>query len=370
MNKKYPFIIAILLVFSGIFSCEKSSEKYYAESSGPINLVSVFATQDMYKAIEPGLSDSLMFGKIFPGLYFPPEIMFATRQFEPDMMKRFKTTRLILDVQEGENTITIEKNKFAKPQGYIKVTGNSAQDIVAQLQAHQDSILQLYRWADRQFLLKNYKSDNNKDTKAVENLGASILVPKNFKLVENNDNFVWYRKDINNTVENIDERDGGIVAQESQDIQNMLLFKIPFTKDTLTKQELYFVMDSMTKIYTKGGKEPQQRFVKINNGKDSIKTILEDHIQVEMNPMLSDFYDFEKVNETTNTVTYDAQGYWSMTLSQMGGPFTSKIILDKKNNMLYIVDAVLFAPLNNGKSKKRDYITAMESLFTTFKIKE
>lgn len=368
--KRYTYLLTVLMVFSLFFSCEKSAEKerYYTDSSGPINLISVFSDKDTYALIEPGLSDSLVFGKIFPGLYYPPEIMFATRHFDAKLFKKFNTTRLILDVQQGEPSIVFEKNKFAKPQAYVKVSGNSSEEILSLLKANQDSLIGIYRWADRQFLLRGYLSDNNKDIAPLDSLGIEMVIPKELNMAKKEDNFVWYRKDYLNVVQNKDARDDGIVTQESQDIINILLFKIPYTKDTLTKDELYFVMDSVTSKYTRGGKEPVLKYIKTQN--DSIEVLVYDHIQVELNPMLSDFYDFTLIHDKEDKAVYEAQGYWSMTLSQMGGPFTSKIILDKKNKMLYVADAVLFAPLNHGKSKKRDYITSMESIFTTFKIKE
>lgn len=372
MNKKYSILFSALLIFSLFFSCEKSTEKqkYYQDSSGPINLVSVFATQDLYKSMEAELNDSLIFGKTFPGLYYPAENMFATRQFDPDLMKRFNNTRLVLDVAQGEASIKFEKNKFAKPQAYIQVIGNSKDEILNQLISHQDSILNFYRWADREFLLDGYKSKDQDDKNALNTLGVDMLIPNDYTLAENNADFVWYRKDNYNTIQNRDNRDDGVVTEQSQDMLNILLFKVPYTKDEVVQEDVYFLMDSITRIYTKGSKQPQERYIQQNNGKDSIKISVSDHIQVEMNPMLSDAYDFTKIKETSATTEYEAQGWWSMTLSQLGGPFTAKLILDKKNNTLYVADAVLFAPLNQGKSKKRDYITAMESLFTTFKIKE
>lgn len=106
-------------------------------------------------------------------------------------------------------------------------------------------------------------------------------------------------------------------------------------------------------------------------GEDSLQVWTKDHVQVEKNPMLRDFYDFKKLKSNNAEVAeYETQGYWSMTLTQMGGPYTMKALLDKKTHTLYIAQAVLFAPLNQGKSKKRDYLTQMEGIFTTFKINE
>lgn len=351
---------AVLYLFSIVFFVTSCGEKqtYHAASTGPINLVSVFSDDKTYQELEEELNDSLIFGKIFPGLYYPPEIMFAHRHFNTENFNRFKTTRLILDVKNGTPKIEFTANKFAKPQAYIEVSGQNSLEVLELLKENQDSIISFYRNTDREFILQDYKKESKKDISPLNDLGISMIIPNDFSLAENKDGFVWYRKDYNNIVQNRDNKNA-LVTHASQDILNLLFYKIPYKKDRLNKQDFYFLKDSITQKYLKGNKEPIAQ--------ENSKIVITDHVQVEMNPMLSDFYDFEKVSETATQITYEAQGFWSMTLSQMGGPFTSKIILDKNNKELYIVDAILFAPLNQGVSKKRDYITTMESLYTTFK---
>ena len=365
----YTFSFITFLIISLLQSCDNDKKTvYYEDATGPVNLVSVFADKEIYNNLQPVLHDSTVFGKIFPGLYYPPEVMFGTRHFDPDLIKRFKNTRLILDVQQGEPGIEFEQNKFARPQAYVKVSGNSTQEIAEILRQNQDSLLHFYRWADREFVLDGYRSKSRQEKAQLDKLGVELLIPNDFSVVEQNDEFLWFRKDKFNVIQNRHESDGGIVTDQSQDILNIMVFKVPFAKNTLSQNELYSIYDSITRLYTKGGKESREVYVQTSQN-DSIKTLVSDHIQIEMNPILSDSYDFELVNSTDTQDVYEAQGWWSMTLSQLGGPFTSKIILDKEKNTLYIADAILFAPLNQGVSKKRDYITMMESLFTTFKTK-
>ena len=369
MRKKLPFLLFFLIGFFALFSCKNSDNKtvYKEDATGPVNLVSVFADKELYDALAPALQDSTVFGKNFPGLYYPPEIMFGTRQLDSELIKRFSNTRLILDVQKGAPSIAFEKDKFARPQAYVKVSGNSTDEIVNQLKTNQDSILNFYRWADREFVLDGYRSKERQTKSELDKLGVELLIPADFRVAQENDDFVWFRKDYFNTIQNRDERDGGIVTDQSQDILNIMVFRVPYAKNTLTREDLYLVMDSVTQLYTKGSKEPQQVYVRREN--DSIQVLMSDHIQVERDPRLSDLYDFKLISSTPAQDIYEAQGWWSMTLSQLGGPFTSKIILDKQKKNLYIANALMFAPLNQGKSKKRDYITMMESLFTTFKTK-
>ena len=203
----------------------------------------------------------------------------------------------------------------------------------------------------------------------LEKLNVDLIIPHDYQVVKDENNFVWFRKDVFNTIQNVDERDQGIVSDSSQDILNILVFKIPYDQPDITMEKAHYILDSITKVYTKGSREPRDVYVPTNRGQDSIKTSVSDHIQVEPNPMLSDYYDFRLLEENENQNVYGTQGWWSMTLSQLGGPFTAKFIIDKQNKQLYVADAVMFAPLNQGVSKKRDYILAMESLFTTFKIK-
>lgn len=371
MVKKYSCLTLFLCALFILSSCENESKGTYREdSSGPIGLVSVFADEEMYEGLQNGLQDTLILGKVFPGLYYPPEVMFSHRHFESNLFQRFKATRLVLDVQVGDASIEMERNKFSRPQAYVQVSGNTPQEILTLLQENQDELLELYRWADYQFILDGHKSKSHQDTSPLDQLNVEMLIPRDFIIVEQNPEFVWYRKDQFNIIQNRDERDQGVVSDTSQDILNLFLFKVPYNKPELNIQEAHFILDSITKLYTKGAKTPREIYVKTQEGNDSIKTWLSDHIQVESNPLLSDYYDFRLAETSDNLDIYETRGWWSMTLSQLGGPFTAKFILDKENNQLYVVDAVMFAPLNQGVSKKRDYINSMESLFTTFKIKE
>lgn len=371
MRNGYTYLSIFFFLLIYFSACKDVTENNYREeSSGPINVVSVFSEEDLYQDLIEGLEDSLILGKNFPGLYYPPEVMFGNRHFDADLIKRFKTTRLILDVQKGVPSIEFEKNKYSKPQAYVKVTGNSADEILSLLRENQKELLENYRWADREFMLDGFKSKARQDKSALDQLNVEMLIPRDFTVVEQQPNFVWFRQDKFNTIQNRDERDQGLVTDTSQDILNLILFKVPYAKKEITMQQAHFILDSITKLYTKGAKDPREVYVKTKGGNDSIKTLLSDFIQVESNPMLSDYYDFKKIESSTDQNVYETQGWWSMTLSHLGGPFTAKLIIDEQNKMLYVVDAVMFAPLNQGVSKKRDYITSMESLFTTFKIKQ
>ncbi|QAR30190.1 DUF4837 family protein [Ornithobacterium rhinotracheale] len=364
---KFPFFLIIVLLFVSCGKKSESSEPYRKPSSGPINLVSVFSSDELYKEIKPTLEDSLLFGRVFPGLYYPAEIMFGTRHFEENTLNRFNSTRLILNLKLGAPEFIAEKNKFAKPQGYVEVHGNDTREIADLLHKNQDSIINLYRWADREFLLESYASKAKASTPNLDAMGVSLLVPKDYQIARAEKNFVWYRKDQVNTITNRDARNN-LVNKSSFDIINILVYKVPFNKPNLNLQEFIQISDSITGLYTEGGKEPKFEYIK--NGNDSMRVEVKDHVTVEKNPAFMDSYDFTPLpSPAPNLLAYESQGWWSMTLSQMGGPYTSKILLDKKNHTLYVAQAILFAPLNQGKSKKRDYITAMEGLFTTFKLK-
>lgn len=364
---KFPFFLIFALLLSGCNKKNESSDSYRKPSSGPINLVSVFASDNLYKEIRPTLEDSLLFGRVFPGLYYPAEIMFGSRHFDESTLDRFKSTRLILNLKKGKPIFIAEKNKFAKPQGYVEVQGNNAQEIAELLHKNQDSIINLYRWADRAFLLESYVSKAKASTPNLDAMGVSLLVPKDFQIARAEKNFVWYRKDQVNTITNRDAKNN-LVNKSSFDIINILVYKIPFNKPNLNLQEFIKISDSITGLYTEGGKESKFEYIK--NGNDSMRVEIKDHVEVEKNPVFMDSYDFTPLpSSASNVLEYESQGWWSMTLSQMGGPYTSKILLDQKNHTLYIAQAILFAPLNQGKSKKRDYLTTMEGLFTTFKLK-
>lgn len=362
--RKFCLLSFLPVLFWVLSSCgSETGPSYLPESTGPLNQVTVFTSQDWYAQMEEGLRDTLLFGRVFPGLYYPPEIMFGTRQFEPAVFNRFNNTRLIVDVKQGEKSISIEQDKYARPQAYILVSGQSPQDIATQLQQNQDSILRIFRNTERRFVVMG-EANKSQDKSPLRNLGVDMLIPAGYQKTMEKENFLWYRRDFVNTIQNVHEADQGIVTHSSVDLINLFLYKVPFHKSEVQIEDAIAIRDSVLRTHTKGNRPPQEMFI----GPDSLRVMTEDHLQTEMEPMLRDFYDFRKVSASNNQSVYETQGYWSMTLTQMGGPYTMKIIQDHTTNNLYIADAVIFAPLNQGKSKKRDYLTLWEGLFTTFQL--
>lgn len=328
MNKVFWSGLIVLL----FISCkEEIGEKTVAKSTGRFNeLLLVIPQKDWQGDIGQSIKDSITTEVI--GLP-QSEPQFSVIQIEPRAFKGLLSrTRNILEIKKGEPSgIRFEKNVFAKPQVYITVSGNNNEEITSLLYANAQKIITAYKKSDMESLMKNPNAPfiPTEQISFFAKNGIQMHIPSTFKVVDQTDDFLWYRyetydpgKDINGSM-------------------NIIVYTFPL------HQPFNTLKDSLVSLRDKIG------FAKIPGPKKDTYYITE----AAYAPHIFD-------TTLHGTPAYKTYGKWEIKNGFMAGPFVSYAIEDKLKNRIVIAEGFVYAPMVN----KRDYMFELEAVVNSFKL--
>ena len=145
MQKKY-FIFGLLLF---ALACDtKNTAPVFISSNGRINHLLLVVEDQQWKS---KIGDKLKEIVGAPVLGMPQEeAQFDVTQVPISAFgKMFKATRNVLHVALGEeNSFTSNKNRYAKPQQIVKVTGTTEQAILEILEEYRSELTRIFKNAD------------------------------------------------------------------------------------------------------------------------------------------------------------------------------------------------------------------------------
>lgn len=321
--------ISLLLVITALFiSCESGdSKKILKESNGRINHLLVVIKNSEWQG---ELGDELRKIIAEPVLGLPqPESQFEVTQVPPDSFgTMFRATRNVLNVGISEKTsFTVNTNVYAAPQQIITITGENKEALIAEIQKNSKKIVEIYKTADlksaQNNILKRYYDPTQ--IKTFEKQGFSLKIPKDYRKVEDNGEFIWYRYHLN-----------------GDNSMELIAYTVPITSED---------------------DENGNNIVAIRNafGKKNIPGQIEDSYLMTEEAYSPHIFDVELDGKKA----FETRGKWEVKNVYMAGPFLSYTVVDKVNNRLVIVEGLTFAPSIN----KRDYMFELEAILKTLKIK-
>lgn len=322
-------LLSLAILFSLLISCTSTERKITLpnSNSSSMNQVLVVMQNDLWQGIE---GDELrkVTGEEVLGLP-QREPQFRVTQIPVNAFKNlFKLHRNILIVtignEEGFNATT---NKYASNQVLITLTATDKKSLISLIQEKKIEITRTFKNADIEALQRKLRK-NQFDTstlKTIENLGVSLEIPVNFKLVEDTGDFLWMRKHV-----------------KQGQTMNLIAYELPINSKEDTKgQNIASVRDTIGKKYIPGQYDGTYL---ITEQAYSPHTFL-----VEM--------DGKKAFET--------RGKWEVKGDFMAGPFLNYTVVDEANNRLVVVEGFTYAPTTN----KRDFMFELEAILKTLKIK-
>ncbi len=327
-------ILIVLLIVSSLFSCKESNNAIILPgSNGRQNEVMVVIN---HKAWEGKIGRELK--KIFHAnvLGLPlPEPKFTTMAMDPQNFKgTYKFYRNILKVTKKDSTsFSIKHNLIARPQVMIFITGSTQDAIVKTIQDNAELIAKTYKDSDikawQKHATKNHhKSDSLKLFKRHE---LFITVPRGFNIVDNQDDFIWFRK-------RFEHMGGNKINGSMNVIAYTLPLEVPFSQ---IKDSIISIRNTIGKRYIPGG--------------------IEGSYIITEEAYTPHIFDAELAGKKA----YKTQGKWDMKNDYMAGPFVSYTIEDKENNRLIVVEGLTYAP----SLPKRDFMFELEAIIRTLTIK-
>jgi len=322
MLKRIAFTILSLVLLT---SCGKSDTVTLVSSTGRINHVLIVMNDEDWQG-KVGDELKKIIGEPVKGLP-QEENQFSINQVDPYTFNSlFKRNRNILFVglDQEENFYT-NKNVHASPQTTLTILSKDKEALIENIRSHATEIVDIFKKNDLALYQKKVTKDFH-DPATIEtlnNLGISMKIPFDYKMVEDSGQFLWYR----NTFE--------------RGLLNIIAYEVPVFDESYTKESLLSFRDSIGKSYIPGQFE---------------------NTYMRTEPQFTPIY---KEVEFNNVKALESRGLWFVEGDFMGGPFISYTIEDKENERLIVVEGFSYSP----SSKKRDVVFELEAILKTLKLK-
>ena len=314
----FPPIFILLF----IFSCD-TSVKTMRESSGGLNEIVIVCKNELW-------SDQLGHGVVkvmqenFHGLP-QAEPTFSLSQVSPDKfgyLLQSSRSLLILE-QSSENTISFQRDVIAQPQYMIVIKGTDKKNILSLLKEHKDSIFQTFENGTINYVKTNLKKRATKDAN-LQNQNIDILIPNDYRKVEDTNDFLWFRKGT------------------TQGQMNVMIYITPIKNDLdYSSFNLIKHRDSILKIHVYGG---------------APGSYMQTEMRFPPNIQLQTWHD--------NELVYEMRGLWRMNGEFRGGPFLSYSWIDEKGNRIVTAEGFAYAP----NMSKRNLMLKLEAILRSLKV--
>ena len=318
--KKY-----FVTIFIGCFfqSCEENKVVYKPESSARINSITVVIDKDNW---DNKIGDKIrsLYADEYEGL---PQIeeRFTLKQMQHETFSGFsRTSRNIIFINKTTNTeFFFEKDKYARPQVYLEIKGNSTQSILSQLDQSKNEAIKRFTNGEIEENKTRILKSPLKDVGALEDFSVDMKMPSAYKLYKQEKNFVWYQKPIQKGHSNI-------VITELLDQNNIFSY---------TTSDVVRLRDSIGKLFLPGRN-------------------LESFMITE-----KEYLPYQKRVSYHGIKMLETRGTWEVKGDFMGGPFLNYLVEDKLNKRILFVEGFVFAP----SKRKRDNIIELEAIIKSLK---
>ncbi|WP_340076247.1 DUF4837 family protein [Leptobacterium sp. I13] len=317
--------IIVFFAASFMISCMTTDgRKYIPDSVGAINTLAVVIDNDMWNG-EVGDEIRKHFAAPVDGLPWD-EPLFSIHQIPPSIFDGFaRNSRNIVVVEKDiTSEAKIVENPFAKPQKVAFFRGENEEELIHQLQAKAQSVINIFKKHELKENQQRIKRSLNKETILKEKLGITLTMPSVYKTVKQEKNFFWIERQIPKGTMNIL-------------VYEMPLYSIP--NDSTQIETIIKMRDSIGKRYIPGPVEGSYMATEKAYAPYLFEATVGDRPAVEVKGM------------------WDINGYF------MAGPFINYIVEDKENNRLLIIEGFTFAPSTN----KRDYMFELEAILKSLR---
>jgi len=245
----------------------------------------------------------------------------SAERFNEIYQKQRNIIILSIDPSLEKGKAKVERNQWVSPQLVMRISANSAENLIAEVSARQEVIIKYLIESEMSRYLKLQKrgQDFRKSQQLEKKFNISLVVPEDFIFAVKDSNFCWLRRDI------------------ELGIQNIMIYTQDYVSTSqFSQKHIVQLRDSLTKRYVFGSVD------------SSYATTEKKYLPPEVKQCFS----FENIY-AVRTV-----GLWEMEGESKGGPFVSFTLLDEARNRVITLDAFLYAP----GEKKRDMLRQLEAV--------
>lgn len=325
----------LLLLFTIILftvACKTNGKKevLLRSSVGSINTILTVTNVGLW---ETKVGDEIrkVFGEHQVGLP-QPETLFSMSQVDPTgFTNLMNNNRSIMVVSIGEKEeISVTYDKYARPQTIVYVTAKDELDLVNLIRNRGKEIMEIFKEGDVKFTQKVFSNKKLDETKfkTVRDLGISLTIPKDYRLVKDSIGFLWLRQHLKS----------GIARGDGNN--NILLYSVPLEEEKTVADNITAVRDLMGEKHIPGSKEGMYMITEQAYTPHVFDAKIDGH------------------------KAYETRGKWEVKNDFMAGPFLNYTIVDKKHDRLIVFEGFTYAPSVN----KRDFIFELEAIAKSMKI--
>lgn len=321
--KKHLVIIFIVFFLQ---SCEDNKVVYKPESSARINSITVVVDNDNWNST---IGDKIrsLYADEYEGL---PQIeeRFTLKQIPYEAFSGFsRSSRNIIFINKTSNPeFFFEADKYARPQIYLEIKGNSIKSILEQIDKSKKEGINKFTNGEIEENKRRILKSLLKDTSAMDDFSINMKMPSVYSLYKQDKNFIWYQKQIQKGHSNI-------IATQLSSQKNI------FDYNT---QSLIKLRDSIGKSFLPG-RNPESFMVSEK-----------------------EYLPYQKKISYYGIKMLETRGTWEVKGDFMGGPFLNYLVEDKLNDRVLFIEGFVFAP----SKRKRDNIIELEAIIKSLKLKK
>lgn len=317
--KKSVWLLVLVL---GLCSCKKSPVEL-EESTGDINHLTVLIEDALWKG-EVGDFIRKEFAVSVEGLPEEEPVFNLVQHTDKSGDDFFCRNRNILIVEKTtDNFFEIRHDDFALNQNVIYISGRNTPEILKIIEQHSDSIISVLK-ASEIIETQNYLEQSRLDTQKIrEKFGIDLTISSDYNYVLEDQNFLWFRKEIQN---------GNA---------NLLIYTTPLfhtEERSKTIEQITLSRDSIGAKYIK------------SRGDEAFMAT-----EQAYSPYFNQVKFFDKD-------AFETKGTWEIKSAFMSGPFINYTIVDKNSGKNIVLEGFSYS-----SSSKRDIMHELEAIIKSVK---
>ena len=329
--KSILYTLSLLMITA--ISCKTKPNSHKPNPSGNAGVM-IIVMNDAVKKSEAG--QKLWDMMVQPMIGLPQEepmfdVSVIPHRSLSDFMKSYRNLILVevgADVQE--EGIKFYKGTWAKQQALVRIYAKDNDSMEKMVEENEIKLVGFFTKAERERLTSYFSTTFNKDLKTkVENkFGVTMSVPRDFKLMKEEDGFLWMSHETHNASLGLIIYEADYVGEGS------------FSKEYLlnTRDQ---VMMKMIPGPVEGSYMTTEHMFPIN---------------------------YQLINMPSDTNVVVLRGLWKVQGDMMGGPFISMIHHSKQKNKILVTEGYSYNP---EKPEKRNMVRQLEAILRSYEpIKE
>ena len=315
--------LLIIFLVSIILSCNNTQSTYKPLSSGRIHSLSVVVDSKEWNS---KIGDEIR--KVYADEYLGlPQVeeRFSLSHIDYETFSGFaRTSRNIIYINKrNKQGHSVIKNKYARPQVFLEISGLNEAEIINQIKASKNEGIKAFAKGE---ILENQRRIlqsplTQKDLK--NDFSIELTMPSAYQIFKKEKNSIWFQKPTKYGTSNL-------LISNLNPVNNIELERVIKIRDSISKNFIPGRIEGTYMITEKA------------------------YLPVFKRTFIKNFESFE------------TRGTWEVQGDFMGGPFISYIVKDTVNKRTLYIEGFVFSP----SQRKRDNIIELEAIIKTLKIFE